>query len=282
MDHQIRRKRKLRPPWPSCTHFAGMTTRSPRPWRLKAALDQVLDLSGDLLGVPLQGPHHDAAELVARELRNLLRRLSQEVLDQSLSVCRVAPLQCFLDNMRCVAVPRILHQVLTQDANNLRLLMRQAVLKSTLNHMVAVGVSNELTNLRKHFIDQLHGGGIPGSVLQHAAVDPATILMASIVKASLRHLLDDERDLIESEHLDDLLQHVVRMRRLDGINNAAPQTVGNLDCSLLVHNIESRLHGTAAGWGEGQAPHRVGTPEQGHGACHRFFRMLTFGGQEPL
>mmetsp|Transcript_115592 Transcript_115592/g.333947 ORF Transcript_115592/g.333947 Transcript_115592/m.333947 type:complete len:243 (+) Transcript_115592:643-1371(+) len=123
--------------------------------------------------------------------------------------------------------------------------------------MMAEGVPQQLLGLPEDVVDQLRHCGIGGHVLEQSAVDPAPVLVPGKIWACLGHLLHEKGRLFCGQHLDDLLQHIVRMGRPDSLDHVAPQADGEVCGDLPVNLLERQLNHPATRGLEGQAAHHA-------------------------
>mmetsp|Transcript_72025 Transcript_72025/g.154169 ORF Transcript_72025/g.154169 Transcript_72025/m.154169 type:complete len:371 (-) Transcript_72025:404-1516(-) len=170
--------------------------------------------------------------------------------------CLRATLQGLFDHVHGIAALYIPGQVLEERLNDSLSLPRQAVLQDSLQHVVPVEVTAKLPGISKHLVYEADGARVLRRILEKAAEDAATIAFPNETLATDEQLLCDEACGLGCEHLDDSLDHVVRMRRAHGLDHVALEVCRNVSLGLAAKVLVRHgfLHHSATPGVKGQAP----------------------------
>mmetsp|Transcript_21516 Transcript_21516/g.67124 ORF Transcript_21516/g.67124 Transcript_21516/m.67124 type:complete len:466 (-) Transcript_21516:13-1410(-) len=113
----------------------------------------------------------------------------------------------------------------------------------------------EIPCLRQHLVQHLHEAHTAASVLQQTAQDAAAIAVARHCGTCTPQLFGDETGERRWHHLHDLLDHVVGVRRLDGLLHVPVQLRHEFLGSPALGHFECQLHDAAARGSERAAQH---------------------------
>merc|ERR1719198_1852166 len=145
------------------------------------------------------------------------------------------------------------------------LLLRVAVLEDGLCDVVAEGVPAEILNVAQAVVHNGRGQ-VASAMLQEPAEDVAAEAVIYDGAGIAAELLGHEATQRRRHDLDDLLDHVVRVGRVDGLLHLAVELLDETGRLADFRNLQGKLHHTAAGLVTREAPDGAAQGLDGGGA----------------
>mmetsp|Transcript_120118 Transcript_120118/g.383442 ORF Transcript_120118/g.383442 Transcript_120118/m.383442 type:complete len:260 (+) Transcript_120118:360-1139(+) len=196
---------------------------------------------------PQQGAEDHAAALASRERRDVPRSVIQEVRENRLLIRGATIDNGLLDDISGIAVSGVPQEILPQCRKDLLFLVGKAMVKSTLDDVVAESMPHQALGICQYQVHQCRGVLVLDPMLEQPAVDPTAVLMPSPLQAVLFDLLHNKSCFRGRQHLDDFLKHVICVWRPHGLCNAIFQAGCDARLETAPCHFKCLLHHTAAG-----------------------------------
>mmetsp|Transcript_29532 Transcript_29532/g.97768 ORF Transcript_29532/g.97768 Transcript_29532/m.97768 type:complete len:258 (+) Transcript_29532:600-1373(+) len=211
--------------------------------------------------------HHKAPVVAVLETGEFLRAACHH-LPHRLPLLVVAVEPGLLDDVAGDLVPGQAADLRGQDLGNRAAVLGLAMLQEVLDHVVAIGVPGKVDHIPEQFHGEALGHPIRAMLKETLQDAAAERVLRRIAHVAL-DLGEDEADVVRGQHGHALLEHVVRMRRPDGLQDVALERVGQRDTAGGVRGVHGGLHDAAAVPGERQRPGAADNllkyrPLQGH------------------
>mmetsp|Transcript_78548 Transcript_78548/g.202283 ORF Transcript_78548/g.202283 Transcript_78548/m.202283 type:complete len:267 (-) Transcript_78548:555-1355(-) len=227
--------------------------------------------------VDAQHPLHDVAPERALPQCHHAAIDAKQLLSNGGRIQRVEVGQGLLHDVARVAVHGVAHEVcgpLTRlgaspdGLGDPLLLLRRAVLQQSLRHIVPEGVANKLLSIRERLVDQLcRGAAKSTAVLQEPTENPAPEAVTRHRTRTTNQLLGHEAGHRHGHRLDDLLDHVVCVGRVDGRLHMSVELCHQGLGFTAARHLQGQLHRTASQGVPRETPNGPSKRGDGRAAC---------------
>eukprot|EP00411_Alexandrium_monilatum_P014943 CAMPEP_0175275616 /NCGR_PEP_ID=MMETSP0093-20121207/48063_1 /TAXON_ID=311494 /ORGANISM="Alexandrium monilatum, Strain CCMP3105" /LENGTH=456 /DNA_ID=CAMNT_0016570503 /DNA_START=83 /DNA_END=1450 /DNA_ORIENTATION=- len=216
------------------------------------------ELPPQLLGGPARhaedGLQHPCPVLALRQGERGVRAGTEKLGGELLPDWLGAVQQGRLQNVARAAAAGAPGEVDPERVDDSPVVLRQ-VLQQGLNHVVRVGVAAEVLGLSHHFPEQPRNISAGARVLDQPAEHSATEAVPCRTPAPADQLPHDEAGHGRGQGGDDRLDHVVGVRRVNGVTHTAMQLGKQLRRSCMVDGLNGGLHHTATLTVKGKLSH---------------------------
>mmetsp|Transcript_54430 Transcript_54430/g.102082 ORF Transcript_54430/g.102082 Transcript_54430/m.102082 type:complete len:356 (-) Transcript_54430:340-1407(-) len=192
----------------------------------------------------------------------------RQLLQQDLLILFQAIGKCRFHHVAGAAMGCVSQEVTAKDFRNQHLVPAVPMLQYGLDHVMTEVVTAEVQSLGTIFqnlVDQTFSTLLARAMLQQSAHDPAAKAMSSKSSTVAEELVGDEGRSGWAHLSDDLLYHIVRVRRNDGVTNMTMKLRRKVLGCTIASLLHGELHHAAAVSVTGQRPYLAGDFSHGHG-----------------
>lgn len=196
-------------------------------------------------------PQHVASELIVCQLQ-YGGLVGEQDSTHGLHIFWRAPRHGFFNYMAAVTVNGNMHEMVlliiigaTHCSNDTLAMQRQAMFQNGLDHEMAKRMSAKARCLHEELVDEIDSLSLLRRMLEEADDHAATKPMPRDLRSNADEFLRDETGEARWHNLDNMRDHEVRMRRLDGMLHVPVQLEDKLFLQGLRQDTQRELHDAA-------------------------------------